>query len=235
MKERNTEASSIYNQYLPATLQKDIFLGKFLLAFEKILRGNDNSAPIILTGEQQKPPGLEEIIDIIYLYFNSQHTPKEFLPWLAGWIALSLREDWSIDVQRAFIQQMVGIYHMRGTKAGLIKILELYLEVSGLKSEEKIKVFDQFDNLPYYFQVILTIKDHNYEKYWQLWKIAKAIIDREKAADTFYALKILVPTMRIPSKSKILEEKEPLIICKQKSPGVYTGNTVIGTTVGGHK
>jgi hypothetical protein len=84
---------------------------------------------------------------------------------------------------------------LRGTKAGLEEILKLYLESSGLPN--KVEVYDEFDNLPLYFQVQLTLPDADPEKYWRQARIAKAIIDQEKPAHTYYALKILLPTMRL--------------------------------------
>lgn len=203
MNENQFKSVSTYQQYLPAILQEDTVLGQFLLAFEAILSGEDtisNQAQII-TKDTQKPPGLEEIIDNIHLYFNPQQTPEEFLPWLAGWVALSLRNDWQVEVKRAFIQKIVGLYRLRGTKAGLIEILSIYLKNSGFG--EKVEVFDQFTNFPHYFQVQLTLNDRNPEKYWRQAKIAQAIIDQQKPAQTFYSLKILVPTMQLTKQSQI--------------------------------
>ena len=229
-----SESVSTYQQYLPAILQEDKFLGQFLLAFEKILSG-ENATSIqaqIIPGNEQNPPGLEEIIDNIHLYFNPYdseqkiyQTPEEFLPWLAGWVALSLRDDWKPEIKRAFIQQIVGLYRLRGTKQGLKKILGLYLESSGFG--KKVEVFDRFDNFPNYFQVQLTLNDSDPEKYWRQAKIAQAIIDREKPAQTFYSLKILVPTMRIPLTP---DDPRRLKICQKNSDGTYSGNTILGTT-----
>ncbi|NJM17723.1 MAG: phage tail protein [Richelia sp. RM2_1_2] len=203
MNENQFKSVSTYQQYLPAILQEDTVIGQFLLAFEAILSGEDtisNQAQII-TKDTQKPPGLEEIIDNIHLYFNPQQTPEEFLPWLAGWVALSLRNDWQVEVKRAFIQKIVGLYRLRGTKAGLIEILSIYLKNSGFG--EKVEVFDQFTNFPHYFQVQLTLNDRNPEKYWRQAKIAQAIIDQQKPAQTFYSLKILVPTMQLTKQSQV--------------------------------
>ena len=212
MNVNNSESISTYQQYLPAILQGDQFLGQFLLAFEKILSVNNATsiqAPII-PGDEQKPPGLEEILDNIHLYFNPQETPEQFLPWLAGWVALSLRDDWKPEIKKAFIQQIVGLYRKRGTKQGLQEILVLYLESSGFG--KKVEVFDSFDNFPNYFQVQLTLNDCDLKKYWRQAKIAQAIIDREKPAQTFYPLKILVPTMRIPPIGGVPH----LTICQKK-------------------
>ncbi|MGB7444093.1 MAG: phage tail protein [Coleofasciculaceae cyanobacterium] len=226
MNANKSESVSTYQQYLPTILQEDVFIGQFLLAFEHILSGlNITSAQEkVITANTDNPPGLEEILDNVDVYFNPQQTPEEFLPWLAGWVALSLRDDWQVEVKRAFIQQIVGLYHLRGTKEGLIKILGLYLKNSGFG--EKVEVFDNFDNFPNYFQVQLTLKDRDPDKYWRQAKIAKAIIDREKPAQTFYSMKILVPTMRLPLTR---DDPQQLIICQKNPDGTYSGNTILGT------
>ncbi len=202
-KKSEPESISTYQQYLPIILQKDAIIGRFLLAFENILSGLNETPEReqIITANTKNLQGLEEIIDNIHLYFNPQETPEEFLPWLAGWVALSLRDDWELKFKKAFIQEIVRLYRLRGTKQGLIKILQIYLENSGFG--KTVEVFDEFDYFPNYFQVQLTLKDPDPDQYWRQAKIAKAIIDREKPAHTFYTLKILVPTMQITKRSHV--------------------------------
>ncbi len=201
MNAKKSESVSTYQQYLPAILQDDVFVGQLVLAFEKILSGlkETPSKEQIIPANTQNPPGLAEILDNIDAYFNPQKTPEEFLPWLAGWVALSLRDDWPVDVKKAFIQQIVRLYRWRGTKPGLIEILRIYLKNAGFG--EKVELFEQFAHFPHYFQVQLTLNDRDPDKYWRQAKIAKAIIDREKPAQTFYTLKILVPTMQLTKRS----------------------------------
>lgn len=91
------------------------------------------------------------------------------------------------------------MYRWRGTKQGLSRVLSTYLKIAGLG--EKVEVSDNFTGFPYYFQVQLTLNDRDPVKYWQQAKIAKAIIDQEKPAQTYYALRILTPTMQITRRS----------------------------------
>jgi phage tail-like protein len=207
MSAKKSDLFSSYQQYLPIILQEDAFIGRFLLSFEKILSGLNET-----TSETENISsnilGLEEIIDSIYTYFNPQETPEEFLTWLAGWVALSLRDDWQVEVKRGFIQEIVRLYRLRGTKAGLEELLRIYLKNAGFggdnsESANNVKIFDQFDNFPNYFQVQLTLNDRDPDKYWRQAKIAKAIIDQEKPAQTFYSLKILVPTMQLTKPSLV--------------------------------
>ncbi len=188
---------SSYQQYLPATLQEDAIVGGFLVAFEQILSGNISTNEV--ANESANPLGLEDMINGVHLYFNPRQTPEEFLPWLAGWVALSIRDDWKVEVKREFIQQIVKLYRLRGTKQGLTQVLQLYLTNSGFG--DNVKIFDRFEHFPDYFQVQLTLNDRDPEKYWRQVKIAKAIIDQEKPAHTFYTLKILVPTMQMTKRA----------------------------------
>lgn len=200
---------SSYLQYLPSILQADPFLGHFLLAFERVLSSSD---PL-----DRSSIALEEYIDRISTYFNpgsetdpeNTKTPSEFLPWLAGWVALSLRDDWGEETKRQFIREIVPLYRQRGTKTGLENILKLYLRSYGFP--EKVEIFEFFesDNLPDYFQVQLTIPNQDLDLYWRTAKIALAIIDQEKPSHTFYSLKILVPTMRLTGNFYPIDLKQP--------------------------
>ncbi len=204
----NQQLSS-YQEYLPAYLQADPFLGQFLLAFEGILSGLPEAekadfSPQIIAGNTKEFLGLETIISGIHTYFDPQQTPAEFLPWLAGWVALSLREDWSEKVKRRFISQMVPLYQIRGTVPGLKKMLQIYLEVyleefNSTYPKGTISIFE-FDHNPHYFQVQLAFPTNQVtqpERYWRGCRVTKAIIDQEKPAHTFYALRILTLTMQI--------------------------------------
>jgi phage tail-like protein len=200
---------SSYQAYLPALLQGDEFVGRFLLAFEQILTGigskSSAALPQIIPSEQDRKdrspksqaldcPGLEQVIDHIHTYLSPTTTPKDFLPWLASWVALSLRDDWKPETKQQFISKIVPLYRLRGTKTGLKTMLELYLNSVGLP--DQVNVFE-FPNHPHYFQVRLVLPIPDPNQYWQQIRIAKAIIDQEKPAHTYYGLQIHVPTMRL--------------------------------------
>ncbi|MFO5473218.1 MAG: phage tail protein, partial [Dolichospermum sp.] len=89
MNPEKSKLVSSYLQYLPAILQEDPFMGRFLLAFEKILSGVKDlpNYEKIIQGNSENVPGLEEIISRVETYFHPQETPEQFLPWLAGWVA----------------------------------------------------------------------------------------------------------------------------------------------------
>src|SRR2546430_4071020 len=92
---------SAYLRYLPGVYQQDPFLCRLLLIFEAVL------AP------------LERLVDTLPLYTEPEIAPQAFLPWLAGWVAVSLDSGWPVDRQRALIAHAVEIYRWRGTRRGL--------------------------------------------------------------------------------------------------------------------
>ena len=196
---------STYLNYLPAIFRQDPFIGRFLLAFETVLTG---------TGNPERP-GLEETINRLSDYFDPMTTDEDFLPWLAGWVALSLRTDWDVATKKRFIRQIVPLYRLRGTQAGMQTLLELY-------TQEKVTIYDAFEQPAHFFQVQLTLSDADPDRLRQKQQIARAIIDQEKPAHTFYALKVSVPTMRLVSLE--LQQQEG-----GKTPLLFLGkNTLLG-------
>jgi phage tail-like protein len=203
-----TRSAGSYMQYLPAIFQEGAGrqgpLGGLLLAFEQILSGRGDASR----------PGLEEVLGGIVddkgatllaglqRYFepgpglpDSRRAPAEFMPWLAGWVALSLRADWSDDEKRRFISQIVDLYRLRGTRAGMIKMLQAYTD------KLPVTIYE-FAELPHYFQVAMALESYDAAALRRKELIARAIIDQEKPAHTFYALKVLVPTMQLGVKSR---------------------------------
>ncbi len=199
-------AVSSYLSYLPAIYSQDPFLGRFLLAFETILSGSGDQA------------GLETVIGKIADYLDPALTGPEFLPWLAGWVALSLRADWDEQTQRTFIAQIVPLYRLRGTMDGLAQLLGLY-------TGEPVVIYDTFDDRPHFFEVQLTLGEADPVLLGVKQQIARAIIDQEKPAHTYYALRVAVPTMRLVSQARHEREgdRAPLLILGQ--------NTLLGTSI----
>lgn len=208
-----TDRVSSYVAHLPALLQEDAFVGRFLLAFERILSGLHPPDPADPFPQQA---GLEDILDRIHTYFAPEQTPADFLPWLASWVTLSLREDWDEEETRRFISRIVPLYQYRGTKYGLEQILETY-------TNEDATIYE-FDHPPHYFQVVLTLSQPTPERRRSMEKIALAIIDQEKPAHTFYKLQILFPSMQIRNDGD--DPKYP-----PNTRGVWIGRTTtLGTT-----
>lgn len=187
---------SSYLANLPAVFQADPFLGRFLLAFERLLSGWPGAE------KDGLPPGLEQTLDHIHIFFNPRatgnadgQTPAEFLPWLAGWLALTLREDWDEAEKRRLMNRIVSLYRLRGTRRGLQQMLNTYLGME-MHAHERVSI-TEFDNPPHYFQVAITLTKLDPEQLRRQERIARAIIDHEKPAHTVYALRTLVRTMQI--------------------------------------
>ncbi len=213
---------SSYLEYLPAIFQEDPFVGQFMLAFERILTGaKDASAP------HPEQLSLEKYVDRLYTYFtpgeassDKDVAPAEFLPWLASWVALSLRDDWNEDIKRRFISNIVSLYRQRGTKQGLEQLLKLY-------TNEKVAI-DEFDEPPYYFQVSLTLADVS--DLGQKETIARDLLDREKPAHSFYNLRFLIATMQINNKYDWPEDATKENWSQKGVKGLRVGwNTILGT------
>lgn len=237
---------STYLHYLPAIFQQEVdetfettaaqsqappvskhFINGLLLAFEQILRGRSIA----------NAPGIEEFIDRMYAYFEPEkldakgraqlHTPAEFLPWLASWVALSLRNDWTEDERRRFIARTVPLYRKRGTRDGLIEALQTYVTaLASATGAEGNQTGEQRDTIsvedyirpmqigtictlgvdtwidgapPNYFIVILHLAKADPARFTELFQDRRiiALIDQYKPAHTYYDLYLSAPTIRL--------------------------------------
>lgn len=69
----------------------------------------------------------DALLAIVDNYVAPGLTPTdEFLPWLAGWLALTFDEEWEENTRRRLIGQAVELYRWRGTVHGLKRYLQLY-------------------------------------------------------------------------------------------------------------
>jgi phage tail-like protein len=197
---------SKYLWYLPSIYQvkgdAPTFLGLFLKAFEKILSGIDDGVNVYING--QTVEGIEEILDNIHDKFDPEVTDEDFLQWLAGWVALSLRkrESWNDSRKRELIAKIVPLYQKRGTKEGLEEYLKIYLG----EEAQKVRIIDELspfqigvssrvgvdariDGLPlYYFIVEISISTTDLQKQREIVDSIKEIIDFEKPAHTCYQI-----------------------------------------------
>lgn len=192
-----------YLDYLPAVFREHPFVGDFLQAFEAMING------------------LQAEIEGVADYIDPVAARADFLPWLSGWVALTLRADWDEATRRSFLQQIVPLYRLRGTRVGMQRMLELY-------TNERVEVDDAFDQVPYYFQVRLTLSEADPDLLRSKQNIARAIIDQEKPAYTFYALQLAIPTMRLVSVS--FQDHEEAA-GRGRPPLLILGhNTLLGTS-----
>ena len=98
-----------YARYLPALYQRkaaDVdLLHDFLALFRSVFNDVEESLC-----------GLERL-------FDPGAAPAAWLPWLAGWLAVDLDEDWSDTKKRATIARAFAMSGWRGTRRGLVQAL----------------------------------------------------------------------------------------------------------------
>jgi phage tail-like protein len=196
------QAPSRLLNYLPPVYQND-FLGQFLLAFDDILLGFGNP----------DFQGLEEVIANTASFFDPQnpHLNEEFLAWLASWTAFSLRADLSPTQQRDFIARIIPLYQRRGTKENLIELLKIFTignprireAAEGMQIGERSTVGEDTylgsDLPPHFFEITISLPTIDPNQLGRQIEIARALIELEKPAHTFYTLNITpgFPTLQI--------------------------------------
>lgn len=219
-----TIPKSTYIDHLPPIFQQSELLDGFLLAFEKVLsQASPNDAR----------PALETVIARSHRYLRAEapeddltlKAPDEFLPWLAGWVALTLREDWETQTQREFIRRVVGLYRYRGTKHGMTELLKIYLGATD-ESQDVVTIYDHpndfgFAPPAHFFQVEIKVNTQDTDEILRIQQIAQAIIEQEKPAHTFYGLQINIPTMQLNSDEAVKQQDRP--------PLIVGNNTLLGS------
>ncbi len=168
-----------------------------------------------------KRKGIEEILDCIQDYFDPDKTPLEFLSWLAGWMALILKEetDWNADnarKKRDLIAKIIPLYQKRGTLDGLKEYIKIYVG-----EDVKVSIFEFLEpfrvgvtstvgmntvvgeGLPYYFQIYMELAVPDRILLEKKRQAINDIINQEKPAHTYYTLIIQVPTMQIAVHSTV--------------------------------
>jgi phage tail-like protein len=162
---------------LPAIYREDDFLARYLWAFEQVLLQ------------------LEHRIDRIADLFNPNAKAErpEFLPWLASWMAFTVRADLDENTLRSFIAKVIPLYRHRGTKANLQQLLFIF---TGLEPTVTENVKEGAD-APFYFEVKISIDGHDTVAVQRQSAIARALIELEKPAHTHFGLIVDHPSMQI--------------------------------------
>ena len=220
---RPGQASS-YLRYLPAVYQEDAtedtpnFLGRFLLAFEQMFTGLGDPAA---AGIEEELDGIVDPISGAVLrrgverYFDPgpdrpdvERAPKEFLDWLAGWVALSLRADLDELRQREFIARAVALYRLRGTRRGLEEYIRIYTRV-GATVDEQTSAFQLgvhstvgVDTMlsggpPHFFRVLIRLPTADPAEIARQRQVVGTLIDAERPAHTYFALDVETPAFQI--------------------------------------
>ena len=213
-----------YFKSLPAIFSEDDLLGKYLLAFEQVLTGLDDVDSEPKQGLQKSISKISNLFhpDDIELFFVSdkedeqtKQTIKDFLQWLASWVALSLRADWSLTQQKEFLSQIVYFYRSRGTKKNLEKFLKIYTGLQPVIEEPddnpfQVGVYSRVgkaqvgEGNPNYFEVYIRINRPDSSEDLQRQRLMiKSLIDWQKPAHTHYKVYELTDPMQINDKLQI--------------------------------
>lgn len=185
--EADMTAKSSYLAHLPAILSQGDEIGRFLLAFEAILTGG---VPAPEGRPSPLPRSIEEALEGVEELLNADDTPEDFLPWLAQWVSRSLNEDWGVETTRTMISRAVSLYYKRGTKEGLQEVLDICMGTATIEEIED-------DARPHYFEVTLVVAEQDPDLLAMKARLTCSIIDQEKPAHTYYALKIKYPGLRV--------------------------------------
>ena len=213
---------SQYLQYLPRIFKEGVgdetaFLGQYLKIFEALLTGReDTAAAKEIAGLEQRitqfinclDPGLTPVEEFTYTG-REPVLDSSFLTYLAQWVALVFDQNWLLDKKRKWLQKIVPLYKKRGTKAGLLEYLNMFVgrqvkieEPFGgfIVGRESTIGFDTFirGTPPYYFRVKINYgfpPDESFEiDVWKnIRKGIRAIVDLEKPAHTYYDLDARAP------------------------------------------
>jgi phage tail-like protein len=109
------------------------FLGRFLLILEAIWEP------------------LEQRQDHIDMYFTPRTCPAPFLAWLAGWFDLAVGAHWPEGRIRDLLERAHDLYRWRGTRDGLIQMIEMW---TGITPE-----IVESPSQPFVFNVRLYVPD----------------------------------------------------------------------------
>lgn len=191
--------------YLPAIYHDLPDLAELLAVFEAVLFGEDRGSGI------QKPEAVagkmpfQERIDTISSLFDANETPKEFLPWLARWVALTHLEGLSDRSRRELLSKIVPLYAARGTEKYLLRMLRFFMpenldaqiEDRGLEGVVVGKTTIGVDtwlgrDRPSWFNVTLIAKGvvpedrQSFKKRWE--QQIRRVIELAKPAHTLYEM-----------------------------------------------
>jgi len=207
-------------EYLPAIYQEAhpahprTFLGQFLLVFENLLLGWKAETDALRgepeeTDSETESEGLGQQIARLHEIFDPRETPEEFLPWLAGWAALSLRPDMSTARKRRLLAYIIPLYRIRGTRRYLEDLLMLSVdavvhvsdtELPELQVERHSTVgSDTYigGGAPYFFKVTLIAPRLSPRAIETQVQLARAVIELGKPAHTDYELVVVSPNFQV--------------------------------------
>jgi phage tail-like protein len=122
---------------------------------------------------------VEKKLDELDRFIDPRRAPEEFIPFLAGWVDI----DFPVTTgrMRELIAGFVDLLTMRGTRQGLIRLLERATGVTGFEVHEN-PLDERGATRPFHIDVVApaALKAHR--------KLLEVLIEREKPAYVTSAL-----------------------------------------------
>jgi phage tail-like protein len=202
---------AIYQE--PGSEGRSNYLPRFLTAFERILFGTvesseaaaDRQAP----ADMERTQGLRDRIVQLGKLLDPWLAQDKFLPWLAGWMALTLRTNLRPERKRELIANMIPFYRIRGTRKYLEELLRLCVDVPTAVEEEDIPPLqigrhstlgrDTYigGGAPHFFRVKMVALQLSVPALEEQRKLAYEVVELAKPAHTAYEFLIDSPQMQI--------------------------------------
>jgi phage tail-like protein len=194
---------------LPAIYHASEELGTLLSVFEAVLfgTGGEGQSPIQRRQSIHEVLPLANSIAITATLFDAHETPKEFVPWLAQWVALTHLSGLTEKQQRDLLAEIVPLYAQRGTKRYLARLLEFFKPANatvGIDDQEwpgfvvgiaKLGIDSWLErDRPFWFKVEIRmpLPENGLEAWRELrteWETRlRRVIDLAKPAHTLYEL-----------------------------------------------
>ncbi|RKN75965.1 phage tail protein [Paenibacillus ginsengarvi] len=179
---------------------------------------------------------MEERIAGVSSNFDPDSVTGAYLRWLGGWLALDIADSWEEPNLRELMKQAPELYKMRGTRAGLKRMLHIYTGVEPFVVEHhELKHMQEQSELrqllgrlygdnPYSFCVMLPPDCVRTDKQRLM---VETIIDDQKPAYTEGKLIVLQPWMHTDMHTylginTVLSEPTVLTLDKQSSMPHHT-------------
>ena len=192
---------AVYHEVDAADPSSEYLLRHFLLAFEQILLGTEQSGHGEKGERFDRIEGLEHCVARLHTFFDPGETREDFLSWLGSWVALDLRSDLPVSRRRALLANIVPLYQVRGTKRYVEELLRLYFEAPVVVDDSELPRFqigvhsslgrDTYveGGPPFFFRVRLELSGTQRELENQT-RLAREVIDLAKPAHTMYSLEV---------------------------------------------
>lgn len=187
--------------------ERSNYLPRLLRAFERILWGVEEQSRA--KKDTRSGEGLRDKVEQLNELLDPRHAPEEFLPWLAGWVALTLRSNMRLERKRELIAKMIPLYRIRGTSKYVNELLRLCVDVPAVVEEEDIPPLqlgihstlgrDTYigGGAPHFFRVRMMASHLGVPELEEQRQLAYEVIELAKPAHTGYDFRIDSPQMQI--------------------------------------